>query len=163
MSLILPPFNQIEFKDPSTSPWFLASVIIEELPFSKKVIILKNFINNHSENYFISKEDPFYISKIDDYRDSIKELKKSFDSALELGDQRNQLVHSYYIKQDKKFYSIRSKVNDKNKIKQEEYSESTLKDLCNSAKETFHKVHEKSQYLSFLRSENLKFIINNKK
>ena len=158
---VLPPFNQIQFKEPATSPWFLASVIINELSFSKKIIILKNFINTHKENYFLSKEDPHYKSKINLYKEYKKELDKSLSFSLSLGEHRNQLVHSSYFKQEKKFYSTRSKINDKNKIRTEEYSESKLKELCDLVNKTFLAVHEASQYLSFLRSENLKYLIKN--
>lgn len=159
LSFILPPFNQIQLKDPRTSSLFLASVIIDEHSFSKKITILKNFFNRHVEHYFLSKEDPLYSGKIDTYKDSIKIIKKSLDTALCLGEHRNQLVHSFYHKQENEFFSSRSKVNDKNTTKTEKYSESTLQVLCDSLEKTFIDIHEKSQYLSYLRSDNLKYIV----
>jgi hypothetical protein len=163
LSFTLPSFKQTQFKEPPTSPWFLASMVIDKLAFNEKITILKNFINTHMENYFISREDPNYTGKVDSYKKSIKELNKSLSVALSIGEHRNQLVHSFYFKQEKFFYSTRSKINDKRKIKTEKYSESNLKELCDSVEKTFHAVHTASQYLSFLRSENLKYLMKNDK
>ena len=155
----LPSFDQINYKDPKTSSWFLILNLTREHSYSKKVIILESFINTHEENYFLSKEDPLYIGKIELYKNAIKEIKKGLELAWKLNNDRNQLLHSFYFKQKEEFISVKSSINNKKTLESVIYSQTKIKDLCNKVDEAFNNIFNGVRTLAFLRHENMKFII----